>query len=82
MVDRCMTPMEALRNSTVVSARLIDLTDHDLDEPKPITWPTSSPWPATPPRHKSEEGRPVRDTGRLRLQWGLTVLKPVAGRNR
>jgi hypothetical protein len=71
MVDRGMTPMQALRAATVMSAELID-----VDRPRPAR--------AGPARrhhrgagrsvagHHDDPGRPVRDEGRPRLQERLT----------
>ena len=58
MVDRGMTPMQALRAATVTSAELIE-ADDELGRLAPGSSPTSSPCPAT----RRATSRPRRTCG-------------------
>jgi hypothetical protein len=46
LVDRGMTPLQAIRAATTVAAELIDVTDRGCLEKK-ASWPTSSPFRVT-----------------------------------
>ena len=79
MVDRGMTPLQALSAATVVSAELIDVDDRGrLEAGLPRRHHRRARRPAR--GHHDDAGRAVRDEGRTRLQARLTEARTGGSR--